>query len=450
LPELEAPYWDRARETADPAERDAASLAQLQLQLQRCYRELPFYRRHWDTAGFHPDQVTSWASFTERCPLTTKEDLIADQAEHPPFGSYLGVPESEIWRIHASSGTSGTPTVYGVSLADWERAKEIFAITHWAMGVRPTDRVHFVFPFGMFFGGWAMLMAAETVGAACLPMGAAETTRHLEMIELLGCTVIEGTPSYMLHMAEVAERVGYDTRNSPLKRALVGGEPGGSIPSTRAKILDVWGLDSVCDSGTSSEMFPFCTQADCTEMNGLHVYSDEVRTEIVSVDDPHALMPEGEVGNTVYTHLWRTSQPMIRYAVADRASLVHDPCPCGRTYPRLPHGLLGRSDDMLVIRGANVYPSAIEHALRGVDGIGLEFRIRVTTNGALDEVAVVAEIADGFPADREQRAQLQRRAAAALKHRCLIRIPIDLVEPNTFERATLKAKRVIDERKVLA
>jgi phenylacetate-CoA ligase len=442
-------YWDEKRETMDPAERDAGSLVALQRQLARCYRELPFYKRFWDEHGFHPDQATSWPEFTKRCPILAKKHLIADQAEHPPFGSYLGIPEEEVWRIHASSGTSGTPTVYGVAEEDWERGKEIFAITHWAMGVRPTDRVHFVFPFGMFFGGWAMLMAAETVGAATLPMGAAETTRHLEMIDLMQCTVIEGTPSYLLHMAEVAERVGFDTRGSSVKRVLVGGEPGGSIPSTRAQIMEKWGLQSVCDSGTSSEMFPFCSQADCTEMQGLHVYSDEVWTEIVDIEDPYTHMAEGEIGNTVYTHLHRLSQPMIRYLVADRASMISDPCPCGRTYKRLPGGLLGRSDDMLVIRGANVYPSAIEHALRSVDGLGLEFRINVTTNGTLDELKVVSEVAETFTGGPAERAALQAEAAEALKHRCLIRIPIELVDPNTFERATLKARRVVDERKNL-
>jgi phenylacetate-CoA ligase len=444
------PYWDRERETADPAERDAGTLRQLQKQLARCYAELPFYRRHWDAHGFHPDQVTSLAAFTERCPIVTKKDLIADQAEHPPFGTYLGIEEDEIWRIHGSSGTSGAPTIYGVAKEDWERGKEIFAITHWAMGVRPTDRVHFVFPFGMFFGGWAMLMAAESVGATTLPMGAAETTRHLEMIDRLKCTVIEGTPSYLLHMAEVAERIGFDTRNSSVERVLLGGEPGGSISSTRNKILDVWGLKSACDSGTSSEMFPFCTNAHCTEMDGLHVYSDEVWTEICDPEDHNVLLPEGEVGSIVYTHLWRRSQPMIRFAARDRASIINDPCTCGRTYGRMPNGLLGRTDDMLVIRGANVYPSAVEHALRGVEGIGLEFRINVTRKGSLDELDVVAEVAEGFTADPTARAELRKQAADALKHRCLVRIPIELVEAGTFERATLKARRVIDKREVPA
>lgn len=441
-----ARFWDEARETRDPAERDEASLAQLQVQLRRCYAELPFYKRHWDAAGFHPDQATSFEEFTKRCPITTKKDLIADQAEHPPFGSYLGIEEQDIWRIHGSSGTSGTPTIYGVAKEDWDRGKEIFAITHWAMGVRPSDRVHYVFPFGMFFGGWAMLMAAESVGATTFPIGLSETTRHLEMLDQLQSTVIEGTPSYMLHMAEVAERVGFDTRGSSVKRALVGGEPGGSIPATRAQIMEKWGLESVCDSGTSSEMFPFCTNADCVHMNGLHVYSDEVWTEIVSPDDTSQLMPDGEIGSTVYTHLWRKSQPMIRYLVNDRATMIWEPCECGRTYKTMPGGLMGRSDDMLVIRGANIYPSTIESALRAVPGIGLEFRIHVTRQGAMDEITVEAEVAEDFSGDR---AALEASASKELSSKCLVRVPLKLVDPDTFERATLKAKRVIDERPAL-
>lgn len=443
---VEAAYWNRERETRDPAERDAASLTRLQVQLQRVYAELPFYRRHWDCHGFHPDQVQTFDDFTKRCPIVTKRMLVEDQAEHPPFGSYLGVPPEQVWRIHGSSGTSGTPTVYGVAREDWDRAAEIFAITHWAMGVRPGDVVHFAFPFGLFFGGWAMLYAAETVGATCFPLGAAETRRHIEMIHQLGCTVIEGTPSYLLHMAEVAAELGYDTAKSPIRRALVGGEPGGSIPSTRERILEVWGLETVCDSGTSSEMFPFCTNADCTEMAGMHVYTDEVWTEIVHPDDSNSTVVEGETGNLVYTHLWRRSQPMIRFAVGDRSFMTSEPCPCGRTYPRLPLGLLGRNDDMLVIRGANIFPSAIERALREIDDLGLEFRIRVTRDGALDEVAVEAEVSPSFGGGVAGRQALEQQTAAALKHHCLIRIPVTLVEPGTFERATLKARRVIDER----
>lgn len=440
------PYWNRERELRDPAERDALTLIQLKKQLDYAYATLPLYRRLWDAHGFHPDQVTTLADFTQRCPVVTKKDLVRDQQEHPPFGSYLGVDRRELTRIQGSSGTTGTPTMYGISERDWRRGREIFAMTHWAMGARPTDTVLFAFPFGLFFGGWGMLYAAQSVGATVLPMGAAGAREILTMIDRMQVTVLEGTPSYMLHLAEIAREIGYDPAGSSVRRIMSGAEPGGSIPSTRQRIMEAWGLDSVCDSGTSSEMFPFCTNAECTQMNGMHVYSDEVWTEVVQPDDPHTAVPEGEIGNLVYTHLWRDSQPMIRFAVGDRTYVTHEPCPCGRTYPRMPRGLLGRADDTLVIRGANIYPAAVETALREVDGLGLEYRVRVRKEGELDEMSVEAEISPEAVAQGLSRADLERRAAEALKHHCRIRIPVSLVDPNSFERAAGKARRIIDER----
>ena len=441
-------YWDRERETRDPEERDAASLEQLRLQLNRAYERMPFYRRHWEAHDFHPDQVKSFEDFTARCPVITKKMLVEDQATHPPFGTYLGVAAEEITRIHGSSGTSGTPTVYGVSERDWSRSGEAFAMTQWAMGVRPSDLVQFAFPFSLFFGGWGVLQGAQNVGAACFPIGLSDTERHLQMMYTLGSTVIEGTPSYLLHMAEVAKELGYDPAASPLRRAIVGGEPGGSIPSTRDQLLRTWGLKSVCDSGSTSEMYPFCTNTECTEMTGPHLWTDEVWTEVVDVDDHQVGLPEGETGAVVYTHLWRESQPMIRFAPGDRTFLTREPCPCGRTYPRLPMGILGRSDDMLVIRGANVYPSAIEHGLRAVEGLGLEFRIRVTRTGALDQLLVQVEH-DGSASEHGAREELQSRAEAQLKRHCHIRIPVEVVDAGTFDRTTLKARRIIDERPAL-
>ena len=436
-------FFDEARETAPPAERSARSLAQLQAQLRRCHAQIPFYRRHWDAHGFHPDQVRSWEDFTRRCPTIDKKLLIADQAEHPPYGSYLGIDPSEVCRIQSSSGTSGTPTVYGVGREDWERAGHVFAMTQWAMGVRPDDVVQFAFPFSLFFGGWGVLYGAEIVGATAFPIGANDTRRHVEMLFHLGSTVIEGTPSYLLHMAEVARELGLDPAASPLRRAIVGGEAGGSIPSTRARIMATWGLQSVCDSGSTSEMFPFCTNTECTEMTGPHLWNDEVWTEVIDPADSSRALPEGERGGVVYTHLWRTSQPMIRFAPGDAAVMTSEPCPCGRTYPRLEGGILGRLDDMLVVRGVNVYPSAIEHALRGVDGLGLEFRVFVDREAAMDELTVEAEVADGVDL---RNADLRGRATEALRYHCQVRIGLELVPPDTFERTTMKARRVVDRR----
>jgi alkanesulfonate monooxygenase SsuD/methylene tetrahydromethanopterin reductase-like flavin-dependent oxidoreductase (luciferase family) len=219
-----SPYWNPERELRDPVERDAATLVQLRRQLHRAY-QLPFYRRHWDEHGFAPEQVTSFDDFTKRCPIITKKMLVQDQAEHPPFGSYLGIPREEIFRIHGSSGTSGTPTMYGVARKDWDHGREIFAMTHWASGVRPTDIVHFAFPFGMFFGGWAMLYAAESVGAAVLPMGARRDPPTSGDDLQDGLHGHRGDTSYMLHMAEVARKSGYDTAASPLRVFLSGVNP---------------------------------------------------------------------------------------------------------------------------------------------------------------------------------------------------------------------------------
>jgi phenylacetate-CoA ligase len=443
------PYFDPERETMPRAQRAEASLAQLKVQLQRSYARIPFYRRIWDAHGFHPDQVRTWDDFTARCPTITKKLLVADQVEHPPFGSYLGIERSEIVRVHGSTGTSGTPTLYGVGREDWERAGHVFAITQWAMGVRPSDVVQFAFPFSIFFGGWGVLYGAEKIGAACFPIGFADTQRHVQLLYRLGSTVIEATPSYLLHMAEVAEELGFDPAASPLRRAIVGGEPGGSIPSTRARIMERWGLESVCDSGSTSEMFPFCTNTECTEMAGPHLWLDEVWTEVVDPADHSRPLPEGERGAVIYTHLWRTSQPMIRFAPGDATIMTSEPCACGRTYPRLPGGILGRLDDMLVVRGVNVYPSAIEHALREIEGLGLEFRVFVDRHEHMDEISVETEVADANTAvlhDETKRAELRARAAEALRYHCQVRIDVTLVEPGTFERTTLKARRVVDRR----
>ncbi|HEX4107400.1 MAG TPA: hypothetical protein VHX88_04660 [Solirubrobacteraceae bacterium] len=423
-------------------EREARALAQLQLQLRRCYAEVPFYTRHWDAHGFHPDQVVTWSNFTERCPVIDKAMLSADQEAHPPFGSYLGIEGHDIARIQSSTGTSGRPTVYGVGDADWHRAGDLFAMTQYAMGVRRDDIVQFAFPFSLFFGGWGTLYGAERLGATVLPVGFAETRMHLTMLERVGSTVLEATPSYLLHMAEVAREIGMDPAASTVRRAIVGGEPGGAIPSTRRRIMQAWGLDSVCDSGSTSEMFPFCTNSECTAMRGPHVWCDEVWAEIVDPQDPSRALADGEHGAIVYTHLWRTSQPMIRFAAKDGASLIHDPCPCGRTYPRIPGGVQGRFDDMLVVRGVNVFPSAIERSLGEDPQYGGEFRIYVTRNGTMDEIAVQAEVRP----DGVGPAVVAERLGEALRASCQIRIPVTAVEPGTFERATLKARRVIDQR----
>ncbi|MGW0005748.1 phenylacetate--CoA ligase family protein [Nocardia grenadensis] len=448
-------YWDEKRETREPADRDRLILEQLQHQLHYVYDRLPFYRRHYDRHGFHPEQVDSLADFTAKVPVITKKMLIADQLEHPPFGSYtrdFGV--DGIARIHGSSGTSGTPTMYAVSQRDWDRAAEVHAMAQWCAGVRPDDIVQIGFPFGLFFGGWGVLQGVERIGATAFPLGVTDSEKHIEMIGKLGSTVFSATPSYCIHLLSVAERMGIDLRTSTVRHVLVGGEPGGSLPGTRRIIEEGWGA-TVVDAGSTSEMYPFQTSVGCEAGTGTHLMIDEVYTEVVDRDDYNKDLPVGERGAVIYTHLWRESQPMIRFAPGDETYLDTAPCRCGRTYPRMPEGVLGRLDDMLVIRGANIYPSAIETALRDVGELGAEFRIHVRTEGALDEIEVHAEVSTtthelwlGLDPERlrHSRSAVVDHAQSLLKQRIGIRVPVQLLTPGTLEQTTFKARRVIDMR----
>lgn len=436
-------YWDSERETLDPRKRDALILERIQRQLAYVYSELPFYRRHYDAHGFHPDQVVTLEDFTTKVPVITKKMLLADQAQHPPYGSYTpNLKPGQIARIHGSSGTSGTPTMYAVSKADWARAGDVHAMAQWCAGIRPDDIVQVGFPFGLFFGGWGVVQGSERIGATLFPLAITDSERHLELMGRLGSTVFSATPSYCIHLLSVAEKLGIDLPSNTIRRLLVGGEPGGSLPGTRKIIEEGWGA-TAADCGSTSEMYPFQTSVACTEGTGTHLYIDEVYTEVVGKTDHNQPIPVGERGAVVYTHLWRDSQPMIRFAPGDETYLATDPCPCGRTYPRMPEGVLGRLDDMLVIRGANVFPSAVETALRSVPELGPEFRILVRRAGAMDEMTVQVELG---PTAAGSGAEVVVRAEDALRKILQIRVPVEVLPPGTIPETTFKARRVVDER----
>ena len=443
-------YWDEERETLDPRVRDELILARIKHQLAYVYAELPFYRRHYDAHGFKPDDVRTLEDFSTKVPVITKKMLVEDQRLHPVFGSYAGNHSpDDIARIHGSSGTSGTPTMYCVSRNDWERARDLVALAMWAMGARPCDTAQIGFPFSLFFGGWGVLQGLEHIGVTVFPLGNIESERHLELMHRVGSTIFSGTPSYCLHLTSVAERMGIDLAASPVERLIVGGEPGGSLPGTRDAITRAWGA-SVHDSGSTSEMYPFNTNVAAVPEDGVLLINDEVFSEVVDRDDANAPLPHGERGAIVYTHLWRESQPMIRFWAGDETYMVHDgPTSCGRTYPRLPEGILGRLDDMLIVRGANVYPSSVEVVLRRIPELGPEFEILVDRRDAMDEMTVRAELtaeAAGAHAPGPEREGLVRTAEDQLKRALQIRVPVELLEPGTLPPTVFKARRVTDRR----
>lgn len=442
-------YWDEERETRDPREREKLILERIKHQLEYVYNEIPFYRRHYDAHGFKPDQVQTLEDFTTKVPIVKKKMLVDDQRDNPVFGSYSGIRSTdEIARIHGSSGTSGTPTMYSVSKNDWARCAEVTALAMWAIGARPGDIAQIAFPFSLFFGGWGVLQGLEHIGATCFPVGNLDSQRHLELIEKVGSTLFTATPSYCQHLLTVAASMGVDLPASTVERLLVGGEPGGSLPGTREALSQGWGA-SVHDSGSTSEMYPFNTNVAAVPDDGVLLINDEVYSEIVDRDDPNVPVPLGERGGIVYTHLWRESQPMIRFWSGDETYMLHDgPTSCGRTYPRLPEGIIGRLDDMLVIRGANIYPSAVEAVLRRVEELGPEFEIIVERTGAMDELSVRCELTEAATASLspERRAQVADHAGGELKRELNVRMPVELLEPGTLPPTVFKARRVIDKR----
>ena len=440
-------YWNQPKETASRRQREAEVLSLLQAQLKTAYDRIPFYRRHYDAHGFHPDSVRTLEDFAQRVPVVTKQMLRDDQAEHPPFGSYLGVEPGEVARVHGSSGTTGKPTLYAISHRDWRYIADVMAQGFFTAGVRATDRVQLSTVFSLFMGGWGALVGAERIGATVFPLGAGETERQLELMYRVGTTVLVTTPTYALHMLETARTKGYDTALSPLRLGIFIGEPGAAIPGTRAVLEQGWGI-RVRDMATTSEMTPWATNAECDEGCGVHVMQDEVWTEIVDKNDASRPLPEGESGAVVYTHLRRDSQPMLRFWSGDESHITYEPCPCGRTYPRLPAGVYGRLDDMLLIRGTNVYPSQVQRSLLEVPGTGVEFSIVLTREGSRDEATVRVECDPALEPDDfgTFSATLADRVRHKLKSDTEITFRVEILRPYTLERAISKAKRVDDQR----
>jgi phenylacetate-CoA ligase len=439
-PPVEERYWNRAVETMDPGDRELLILGKLQAQLAYCYERSGFYREKWDAAGFDPGKMTSLADI-RRIPLLRKAELRSEQADHPPFGRDLCVPREEVLRIHGTSGTTGRPTAFAVSRGDWRRIAAAHARIMWGAGIRPTDTIFLGSFFGLYWGGWGALIGGEWLGATCFPFGAGvpgQTAQAVEWLAQMKPTAFYGTPSYALRVAEVAREAGRHPAEFGIRTLFFSGEPGAGIPATKSQIERTFG-GACIDMGSMAEMSPWMTNAECAERTGMHLWDDLVYTELLDPVTEEPVGP-GEVGVPVYTHLERDSQPMIRLWSGDLSRYTDEPCPCGRTYRRLPDGLFGRADDMLVIRGENVYPAAVEEAIRaaGCDG---EFRVEVTREQALDEFHVRVEAVASRPDDN-----LLDDVVGQLKTKLGLRATVEVVPAGSLERTEFKSRRITDRR----
>lgn len=446
-PSLGQAYWFPRRETMPPAEREAAILERIREVMRYAWERAPFYRRKWEEAGVHPDAIRSLEDF-ESVPVVTKQELRAAQAQHPPFGDYLCVDAAEVHHIHGTSGTTGRPTAFGISREDWRMIANEHARVMWAMGLRPADTVFIASFFSLYMGSWGALIGAERLGARAFPFGAGaagQTRRAVVWLREMRPTAFYSTPSYSLHLAEVAREMDIDPRELGLRIMFFSGEPGASIPAIRGKIEELFGA-RVIDSGSMAEISPWMNLAESGGSTGMLVWQDIVYCEVC---DPRTYrrVPYGSEGTPVYTTLHRRSQPMVRLLSGDLTRWEAPPSPCGRTYPSLPRGIYGRIDDMFTIRGENVYPSAIDEAVMALPGYGGEHRILITREEAMDELAVQVEYddatrmgGDGAVAALRQRAEMELRTVLGVGAKVIA------VPPGTLERTEFKARRVIDDR----
>ena len=404
-------------------------LARLQLGLSRILPHNRFYEQKIlsNRASLTLGSLDDFADF----PFTTKQEFVADQELHPLFGTNLTYPINEYIRLHQTSGTTGRPLKILDTQESWDWWAECWTSVYQSAGVTRDDIVFLAFSFGPFIGFWSAYEGAKRLGALTVPGGGMDSLQRLKAMQEIDATVLVCTPSYALHLAEVAQEHGLDMRLSSVRITIHAGEPGASIPSTRNRIQNAWNARTFDHAGmTEMGAYGF----SCSEQHGLHVNESEFIAEIL---DPHTHQPvdEGQTGELVLTNLGRWGNPAIRYRTGDLVRHGGFSCACGRTFLLLSDGVLGRVDDMLIIRGVNVYPSALANILHRFPEVN-EYRVIITSEGPMDEIALQVECPPGL-----------KSAIADEVHIALnLRVPIETVAPGTLPRFELKARRVEDRR----
>ncbi|HVB72128.1 MAG TPA: AMP-binding protein [Ktedonobacteraceae bacterium] len=417
-------------ETADRSLIEAHQLARLQMGLARILSSNRFYERKLleRDSSLHLETLAQLSHL----PFTTKQELVNDQEQHVPFGSNLTYPLADYIRLHQTSGTTGRPLKILDTQESWDWWAECWTSVYGAAGVSRDDIVYLAFSFGPFIGFWSAYEGAKRLGALTVPGGGLDSLQRLRAIQDVNATVLVCTPSYALRLAEVAQEHGLDMRSSGIRVTIHAGEPGASIPATRQRIETAWNAKSFDHAGmTEMGAYGF----SCSEQQGVHVNEGEFIAEILDPRD-HQAVREGETGELVLTNLGRWGNPAIRYRTGDLVRNGGYECSCGRSFLFLPGGVLGRVDDMLIVRGVNVYPSALANILHRFPDVQ-EYRIIVTSAGPMDEIALQVECPSA------QAAALQDALHVALS----LRIPIEVVEPGMLPRFELKAKRVEDLRR---
>ena len=427
-------YWDAPIETIPTAKLRELQLQRLKETVARVGRS-PFYGERLTQAGISADRINRLEDI-RKIPFTTKDDLRARGRE------MLTVPLTEIVRLHASSGTTGQATVIYYTRRDIETWADLVARSMYMTGVRPGDVFQNMMGYGLFTGGLGFHYGGERLGALTIPAGAGNSARQLQLMQQFGSTVIHIIPSFALYLLNTFDKHGLDPRDLPLRIAFVGAEP--HSEDMRRRIEAAYGLKAYNSYGLS-EMNGPGVAFECPEQNGMHVWEDAFLLEVLDRETLEPVGP-GEVGELVFTNLTRQGMPLLRYRTRDLAAYDDRPCPCGRSSRRLSR-LQGRSDDMLIVKGVNIFPLQFDQVLMAMPEVGSHYLVEVTRENFSDLIQVKVEVqAKFFQEDLKYLTKLQKRITEALKSELLVTPKVELVEPNTLPRTEGKAQRVVDKR----
>jgi len=431
-------YWNPKYECLPLEELRELQLERLKVTVERVFYNVPHYRRAFQEKGLEPSDIKSLDDLS-KLPFTTKDDL----RENYPFGMFA-VPMSEVVRLHSSSGTTGKPTVVGYTRRDIEVWAELMARALVCGGATRNDIIQNAYGYGLFTGGLGVHYGAERLGASVIPISGGNTRRQVMIMKDFGTTVLTCTPSYALHIAEVMEEMGVSPEELKLRCGIFGAEPWSENMrkeiERRLKIsaVDIYGLSEVIGPGVAIE---------CQEKNGLHIFGDHFLAEVI---DPATgeVLPPGQMGELVLTSLTKEAFPVIRYRTRDITAILPGECPCGRTGVRIAR-ITGRTDDMLIIRGVNVFPSQVESVLLQIGGTEPHYQLIVDREGSLDTLEVQVEVSESLFSDKVRGLEeLERKLRLELESTLGINVKVTLVEPKTIARSEGKAKRVIDRRKL--
>lgn len=432
-------YYDKEHECMPREELEKLQLMRLRETIKRAYERVPFYRRAFDERGIHPEDIRDLSDL-RLLPFTDKNDL----RDNYPFGLFAE-PLDELVRVHASSGTTGKPTVVGYTAEDIETWATLMARTLVCAGATKKDIVQVAYGYGLFTGGLGVHYGAEKLGATVVPISGGNTKRQIMLMQDFKTTVLACTPSYALYLGEIIQEMNVEPDTLSLRAGVLGAEPWSHNlrkeieEKLHIKAIDIYGLSEVIGPGVASE---------CLCQNGLHIFEDHFIPEIVDPETGEVL-PPGSQGELVFTSLTKKAFPVIRYRTRDITKLDYSPCACGRTMVRM-HKIMGRTDDMLIIRGVNVFPSQIESVLLEIGQTEPHYLLVVDrSKNFLDELEIWVEVSEEIIDEVKQLEQLENRIRQEIQSTLGINVYVKLVEPKTIERTEGKAKRVIDRRELM-